>query len=285
MWQQTPDSHGNLQGVHRAQDPSPNSVPHDSGKTRAIHGSACGRRGNLLPRYPQGPLSRHRFRDHHQRLFIRHVELFGFGFGNVVLRTDNSIVTVDVKAVEEWVGELSALHDMLSRHGHVEQVMTRFKQVVGKVTVIPAPVGSNLRSSSPAIWHPWCKGSDCLVPGERIELPTNGLQNRCSTAELTRLPYSPERLSMAVGCDESRFATDLPPFQGSHFLSLLWQAQGPPRPSTQKFLVTAAGVMPNASMTLLDRATARPRPCLWSALLCVRSTPRFRSCGIHRNPR
>jgi hypothetical protein len=27
-----------------------------------------------------------------------------------------------------------------------------------------------------------------LVPGERIELPTNGLQNRCSTAELTRLP-------------------------------------------------------------------------------------------------
>jgi TPR repeat protein len=26
-----------------------------------------------------------------------------------------------------------------------------------------------------------------LVPGERLELPTNGLQNRCSTAELTRL--------------------------------------------------------------------------------------------------
>jgi hypothetical protein len=26
-----------------------------------------------------------------------------------------------------------------------------------------------------------------LVPGERIELPTTGLQNRCSTAELTRL--------------------------------------------------------------------------------------------------
>ena len=25
------------------------------------------------------------------------------------------------------------------------------------------------------------------VPGERIELPTFGLQNRCSTAELTRL--------------------------------------------------------------------------------------------------
>jgi hypothetical protein len=25
-----------------------------------------------------------------------------------------------------------------------------------------------------------------VVPGERFELPTNGLQNRCSTAELTR---------------------------------------------------------------------------------------------------
>jgi hypothetical protein len=30
------------------------------------------------------------------------------------------------------------------------------------------------------------KADRCLVPGERIELPTNGLQNRCSTAELTR---------------------------------------------------------------------------------------------------
>jgi hypothetical protein len=28
-----------------------------------------------------------------------------------------------------------------------------------------------------------------MVPGERIELPTNGLQNRCSTAELTRLTF------------------------------------------------------------------------------------------------
>jgi hypothetical protein len=26
-----------------------------------------------------------------------------------------------------------------------------------------------------------------LVPGEGLEPPTNGLQNRCSTAELTRL--------------------------------------------------------------------------------------------------
>jgi hypothetical protein len=33
-----------------------------------------------------------------------------------------------------------------------------------------------------------------LVPGERIELPTNGLQNRCSTAELTR----PELTAISV---------------------------------------------------------------------------------------
>src|SRR5579872_2125750 len=34
------------------------------------------------------------------------------------------------------------------------------------------------------------QGDDALlaVPGEGIEPPTNGLQNRCSTAELTRLP-------------------------------------------------------------------------------------------------
>jgi hypothetical protein len=32
------------------------------------------------------------------------------------------------------------------------------------------------------------------VPGERIELPTNGLQNRCSTAELTRLRHHGEGL-------------------------------------------------------------------------------------------
>jgi hypothetical protein len=31
------------------------------------------------------------------------------------------------------------------------------------------------------------RGRDSLVPAERIELPTFGLQNRCSTAELSRL--------------------------------------------------------------------------------------------------
>jgi hypothetical protein len=37
-----------------------------------------------------------------------------------------------------------------------------------------------------------------LVPGERIELPTFGLQYRCSTAELPRLTG----IFVARGCDE-----------------------------------------------------------------------------------
>jgi hypothetical protein len=40
-----------------------------------------------------------------------------------------------------------------------------------------------------------------LVPGERFELPTNGLQNRCSTAELTRLTSNfGARLRFRVWC-------------------------------------------------------------------------------------
>src|SRR5262245_29862626 len=40
-----------------------------------------------------------------------------------------------------------------------------------------------------ATWKPIefeTKSLILLVPGERFELPTNGLQNRCSTTELTR---------------------------------------------------------------------------------------------------
>jgi hypothetical protein len=42
-----------------------------------------------------------------------------------------------------------------------------------------------------------------LVPGERIELPTNGLQNRCSTAELTRQ-------IKGLGENDTGIATGLP---------------------------------------------------------------------------
>src|SRR5262245_3106838 len=44
------------------------------------------------------------------------------------------------------------------------------------------------------------------VPGERFELPTNGLQNRCSTTELTRLATGSGPLSTAAGVSEYRFA-------------------------------------------------------------------------------
>jgi hypothetical protein len=43
-----------------------------------------------------------------------------------------------------------------------------------------------------------------MVPGERIELPTNGLQNRCSTAELTRLRAAFYRLAAAISTKTRR---------------------------------------------------------------------------------
>jgi hypothetical protein len=51
-----------------------------------------------------------------------------------------------------------------------------------------------------------------LVPGERIELPTNGLQNRCSTAELTRRTNRHFKgLGLYAACAETPLATILLP--------------------------------------------------------------------------
>src|SRR4029078_7063581 len=51
---------------------------------------------------------------------------------------------------------------------------------------------------------------DFSVPGERFELPTNGLQNRCSTTELTRLAAESGPLSTTAGLSEYRFAKVAP---------------------------------------------------------------------------
>ena len=48
-----------------------------------------------------------------------------------------------------------------------------------------------------------------LVPGERFELPTNGLQNRCSTTELTRLLQRFQSLGVLRFGLNCRIATDL----------------------------------------------------------------------------
>jgi hypothetical protein len=48
-------------------------------------------------------------------------------------------------------------------------------------SLLPPPA---LRLRAQRVTQPVRSGD--VVPGERIELPTNGLQNRCSTAELTR---------------------------------------------------------------------------------------------------
>ena len=52
-----------------------------------------------------------------------------------------------------------------------------------------------------------------LVPGERIELPTNGLQNRCSTAELTRQKANIGAFHMAPLPSYAAAATILLPFR------------------------------------------------------------------------
>jgi site-specific DNA recombinase len=55
------------------------------------------------------------------------------------LRTTDDSMVPDADAVEDWVEHLSDLHDALVRHGDVPQVTTRFRQIVGRVTVMPAP--------------------------------------------------------------------------------------------------------------------------------------------------
>jgi hypothetical protein len=52
-----------------------------------------------------------------------------------------------------------------------------------------------------------------LVPGERFELPTNGLQNRCSTTELTRQAVEKTASSFDPAAIKWAFATGLLPFR------------------------------------------------------------------------
>ena len=48
-----------------------------------------------------------------------------------------------------------------------------------------------------------------MVPGERIELPTFGLQNRCSTAELTRRDSADQILRLIPKCNPQGSAIEL----------------------------------------------------------------------------
>ena len=50
-----------------------------------------------------------------------------------------------------------------------------------------------------------------LVPGEGIEPPANGLQNRCSTAELTRLLQRVQSFSYSLRGGKGLIGTDLAP--------------------------------------------------------------------------
>src|SRR5262245_34753191 len=63
------------------------------------------------------------------------------------------------------------------------------------------------------IWQlPTAPREEPLVPGERFELPTNGLQNRCSTTELTRQAYGSIELFCSLRKNKTAFATALLPF-------------------------------------------------------------------------
>ena len=67
--------------------------------------------------------------------------------------------------------------------------------------------------SRSSIAHGWPLGpGGKAVPGERIELPTNGLQNRCSTAELTRrFSFPVSDLDSISDREGTRSATGLRP--------------------------------------------------------------------------
>jgi hypothetical protein len=55
------------------------------------------------------------------------------------------------------------------------------------------------------------QAAERVVPGERFELPTNGLQNRCSTTELTRQASENLRNFLFSWGRRTKFATILLP--------------------------------------------------------------------------
>src|SRR5262245_17050508 len=65
---------------------------------------------------------------------------------------------------------------------------------------VKSPVNALAEGRAPARKPTLIKSEllDWSVPGERIELPTFGLQNRCSTAELTRRPIASARVRRQV---------------------------------------------------------------------------------------
>jgi hypothetical protein len=77
----------------------------------------------------------------------------------------------------------------------------------------PLPVGRTEKAG--LHWLPFStavqESQISLVPGERIELPTNGLQNRCSTAELTRLLQRVQSFSYSLRGGKGLIGTDLAP--------------------------------------------------------------------------
>jgi hypothetical protein len=113
-----------------------------------------------------------------------------------------------------------------------------------------------------------------VVPGERFELPTNGLQNRCSTTELTRHINDLEGLVKA-DCDPSA-ARGLRCLEGRR--RSIVNARGTvskPTPRMQPATTTRVSRGPYLKATRVDSRMTRP-----AGFQCVRQS----ATGTPRSP-
>jgi site-specific DNA recombinase len=108
------------------------------------------------------------------------------------------VIELRPAAVDVYLSNLSRLEEAINadladgEEGPADAV----RALIQSVTIVPAPAGTIpgivVRGDLGSLLdlnkfpHGPHVGGGPVVPGERIELPTNGLQNRCSTAELTR---------------------------------------------------------------------------------------------------
>ena len=92
----------------------------------------------------------------------------------------------------ETAWEKAAACDAHAKQTRDENLRAKFERlrdswirIANNAQVIPATQGERGEAGGQP-GGPRRPGAEGTVPDERFELPTNGLQNRCSTAELTR---------------------------------------------------------------------------------------------------
>jgi hypothetical protein len=105
-----------------------------------------------------------------------------------------SVATISMTSSGQWSEEYGLINADLADGDEV--VAKAFRSLIETVTILPTSVGTPPGILVKGGLGPLLEAVSAqsgvaatggrAVPGERIELPTNGLQNRCSTAELTR---------------------------------------------------------------------------------------------------